>query len=177
MLTLVIREPDLWDEEKAQFVLGKEHRYRLEHSLISISNWETEFERSFFNEPPTTWEEQIAYVKAMTIKPELTDEMAKYITAADLVAVNEYINKKKSGSNPHRDDKKKGSSRSYLTTEQIYSWMVGFNIPFETAKWPFQRLWNLILFCEGQNKKPRKYSAKERRAIVAANRAKMHTKG
>lgn len=178
MFTLIIHEPDLWNEETCEFVSGKEHKFRLEHSLISISNWETEFERSFMNEPPKTPEEWITYVKAMVIKPELTDDIAKHITMTDLQAVERYINRRNSASRPHRDDKhKKGSSKSYVTSEQIYSWMVAYRIPFEAAKWPFQRLWNLIQFCEGQQKKPKKYTAQERKAIVAANRAKLHTRG
>lgn len=180
MYTLVLTEPDLWNEEANEFVIGKQHVFKLEHSLISMSLWETEYERSFYYDPPKTVPEMIYYIRCMTIKPEFKDEYVKYITVHTINEVNEYIGRKMSASRPRKDEgpKRYGKPRKeYITTEQIYSWMVAYRIPFETAKWPFNRLWNLIQFCEGQNKKPRKTTAKERAAIVKANRAKLGTKG
>ena len=180
MYTLVLTEPDLWNEETSEFVIGKQHVFKLEHSLISMSLWETEYERSFYYDPPKTVPEMISYIRCMTIKPEFKDEYVKYITIQNINDVNTYIGRKMSASKPRKEEgpKRYGKPRKdYITTEQIYSWMVAYRIPFETAKWPFNRLWNLIQFCQGQNKKPRKYSAKERDAIIRANRAKLGTKG
>ena len=180
MYTLVLTEPDLWNEETSEFVIGKQHVFKLEHSLISMSLWETEYERSFYYDPPKTVPEMISYIRCMTIKPEFKDEYVKYITVQNINEVNEYIGRKMSASRPHKEEgpKRYGKPRKdYITTEQIYSWMVAYRIPFETAKWPFNRLWNLIQFCQGQNKKPRQTTAKERDAIIRANRAKLGTKG
>ena len=171
MFTLVLREPDLWNEETSEFIIGKQHVFKLEHSLISMSLWETEYERSFYYDPPKTAPEMISYIRCMTIKPEFKDEYVKYITVQNIQEVNEYIGRKMSASRPRKEEgpKRYGKPRKeYITTEQIYSWMVAYRIPFETAKWPFNRLWNLIQFCQGQNKKPRKYSANRAMAAISA---------
>lgn len=41
MLELTIPRTDLWDERNQRFIPVKEQKLRLEHSLVSLSKWES----------------------------------------------------------------------------------------------------------------------------------------
>ena len=43
MLQIIVPERELWDEEKEEFVYVKKHKLQLEHSLVSISKWESKW--------------------------------------------------------------------------------------------------------------------------------------
>ena len=41
MLEIIIEEPEQWDEENEIFIESKKHTLHLEHSLVSITKWES----------------------------------------------------------------------------------------------------------------------------------------
>ena len=57
---------EYFDESKQEFVTKpgtKEQTLQLEHSLVSLSKWESKWCRPFLSSPPATVEETIDYIK------------------------------------------------------------------------------------------------------------------
>lgn len=47
MLRITIPAVEQWDEEKQEFVTTKEQTLQLEHSLVSLSKWESKWCKAF----------------------------------------------------------------------------------------------------------------------------------
>ena len=76
-IKIVIPEREFFDEEKNEFVYSKPQEVTLEHSLISISKWESKWHIPFLDEKhEKTTEEFIDYVRCMSLSnlPEETFE-------------------------------------------------------------------------------------------------------
>ena len=67
MLRITIPEMEFWDERKEEFRYTKEQTLQLEHSLVSLSKWESKFCKPFLSKQEKTLEETIYYVKCMTL--------------------------------------------------------------------------------------------------------------
>ena len=67
MLQITIPESEQWDELKQEFIYIPEQTLQLEHSLISLSKWESKWCKSFFVKGEKTQEETIDYIRCMTI--------------------------------------------------------------------------------------------------------------
>ena len=67
MLELVIYQPEQYDEEKEKFIEPKTHILKLEHSLVSISKWESKWCKAFLTKKQKTIEEWIDYIRCMTV--------------------------------------------------------------------------------------------------------------
>ena len=46
-LIVTIPDQDFWDEYKCEFVFVKGKTLKLEHSLVSISKWESKWNKAF----------------------------------------------------------------------------------------------------------------------------------
>ena len=65
-----IRQTELWDESKEEFVTVppmNEQTLQLEHSLISLSKWESKWCKPFYSNKEKTAEETLDYIRCMTI--------------------------------------------------------------------------------------------------------------
>lgn len=98
---LKIRIPDqpeeqLWDETNEQFIYKKGAKgceLTLEHSLLSVSKWESLWCKPFLSEKERTVEEMLSYIECMTVLPSTVDpEVYKRIPQSEYDRVNEYIN-------------------------------------------------------------------------------------
>ena len=68
MLEIKIPESESFDNEKQEFITEKEITLQLEHSLISISKWESKWNKPFLdNKIEKTTEETLDYIKCMAI--------------------------------------------------------------------------------------------------------------
>lgn len=165
MLYLEIPELEWYDEEKNEFRRTKSIRIQLEHSLVSLSKWESKWKKPFLNRKEKgTVEETIDYIHCMTITQNVPEYVYDYIVSnSDLVSkVNEYMDDPMTAT--WFSDKKEGKGippRRVVTSELIYCWMTKLQIPFECEKWHLNRLLTLIKVCESENAPPKKMSAKE----------------
>lgn len=179
MLSVTINDIELWDDQKEEFIAVKGQTLQLEHSLISISKWESKWEKPFLTKHEKTREEQIDYIKCMTIN-KVDDLIFDYIPDDIMKQINEYIAKPMTAA-WFREDNKSPSSSEQPTNELIYYWMIGLNIPFECEKWHLNRLLTLIKVCNAKNKPAEKMSRDEilrRNAqLNAKRRAAVHSKG
>lgn len=180
MLQLTIPAVEQWDEQKQEFVYSKGQTLQLEHSLVSLSKWESKWCKTFLSKQEKTFEETLDYIKSMTITQNVNPEVYQYLTNENIDQVNKYIETPMTATY-FSEDKTGKSSGEQITAELIYYWMIALNIPFECQKWHLNRLLTLIKVCDIKNKSPKKMGKKElmRRnaALNAARRQQLNTKG
>ena len=181
MLRLEIQlSPEGWDEEKQEFVEPKTYILALEHSLVSLSKWESKWCKSFIHTQDKTSEEMIDYIKCMTTTQNVDPSVYTKLSAKNIKEIEEYINAPRTATT-FPDDKGGKRNREVITSELIYYWMVSYNIPFECQKWHLNRLITLIRVCGIKNAPPKKTNKKELTsryaALNAQRRAQLNSKG
>lgn len=180
MLTITIPATEEFDEIKGEFVYTKEQTLQLEHSLISISKWESTWCKPFLSKQDKTFEETIDYIKCMTLNKNPSDDVYKCLTQANVDAINEYIGAPMTATTFYGQDQGKKNNEQ-ITSELIYYWMIALNIPFECQKWHINRLLTLIRVCNVKNQPPKKMSKREvmsrNAALNAARRQQLNSNG
>ena len=180
MLRITVPGGEMFDEERNKFIVVKGQTIELEHSLISISKWESKWKKAFLSRTPRTEDEIRDYVRCMTMTPGVKPDLYYCLTPENFREIQEYIDDTHSAT-VFRGEKNqiKGTPKP-RTSEQLYGAMVLLGIPFECQKWHLNRLLNLIHECEilnGGGKMSRKDSARYMSQMNAARRAKHHTRG
>lgn len=172
--------PSEWDEEKEEFVEPKTEILNLEHSLVSLSKWESKYCKPFLSKREMTFEETMDYIEFMTISKNVNPEVYAHLTNKNMDEIKRYIEAPMTATT-FSEDRNGRSSREIITAELIYYWMVALNIPFECQEWHLNRLLTLIRVCNIKNAPPKKMSKRDimsRNAQLNAARRKQHnTKG
>lgn len=180
MLQIVVPATEQWDGEKEEFVYSKETILQLEHSLVSISKWESKWCKVFFSKQEKTFEETLDYIKCMTLTQNVNPEVYMRLTSANIEQIKEYIYAPMTATY-FSDSQNRKLNREQITSELIYYWMISLNIPFECQKWHFNRLLTLIKVCDIKNQPPKKMNRREiisrNAALNAARRKQLNTKG
>lgn len=182
MLKITVPASELWDEQKQEFVYGKEQTLMLEHSLVSLSKWESKWNKAFLSKTKKTLEETIDYVRCMTLTQNVNPEVYTRLSNENIREINDYIGAPMTATHTSNHGPKQGGmSREIVTSELIYYWMIALNIPFECQKWHLNRLLTLIEVCNIKSQLPKKMSKREiasrNAALNAARRKKFNTKG
>lgn len=180
MLQIIVPAIEGWDEINEVFVTSKDQTLQLEHSLISLSKWESKYCKPFLTKDNKTVEETLDYIKFMTITPHVDPNVYMRLTKDNVETINEYIAAPMTATTfPNRNSSK--INREQITSELIYYWMIALQIPFECQKWHLNRLLTLIRVCNIKNQPPKKMSKQEitnnYAAINAARKKKLNTKG
>lgn len=181
MLRIVIPSEEFWDEANERFVTRKEQTLQLEHSLVSISKWESKWCKPFLSQDKKTREETLDYIRCMTITQNVDPDIYQYIPDVLINEINEYIAAPMTATKITEDRARRGGSNEFITNELIYFWMISFNIPAKYEKWHLNRLLTLIKVCESKNRPSKKMSKSDiynqNRAMNARNRKKFKSKG
>lgn len=177
MLQIVIPEREYFDYEKEEFVYIKELKLTLEHSLISISKWESKWKKPFLDDrTEKTPEESADYIRCMSIGKEIDPLTLQWVPPEVFDKVNRYIADSMTAT-WFNDTKKKPGASQVVTSELIYYWMVAYHIPFECDKWHLNRLLTLLKICEIKNAPAKKMKRKDiyarNAALNAARKQKM----
>lgn len=152
MLTLKVKSKELFDEVNQKFLNVEGGVLKIEHSLLSISKWESIFKKPFFDSYKTD-SESVEYIRCMVVEG---DEGIIYnLDVEELQTVYDYIKDAYSATIFNEDSP---ASKEIITSEVIYFWMVTFQIPFEAERWNINRLFNLIKICEIKNSPKKKMS-------------------
>ena len=180
MLEITIPHTEYFNESTNEFITVKAQTLQLEHSLISISKWESKWCKPFLGKDEKTDEEVRDYIRCMTINSNVDPLVYKAIPISTFMKIKEYINAPMTATwFSNRDHTP--PSRKVITSELIYYWMIAQNIPMECEKWHLNRLFTLIRVCSEKNKPPKKMSKKQaaaqRRSLNAQRRAANHTTG
>lgn len=180
MLQITIPATELFDDSKQEFVYTKEQTLKLEHSLVSLSKWESRWQKPFLTKEERTIEETIDYIKCMTITQNVDPDIYNYITNDNVRKVNAYIDAPMTATTFSNNGKGR-PNREQITSELIYYWMISLNIPFECQKWHLNRLLTLIRVCNIKNQPSKKMSKGEimsrNRALNEARKKQLNTKG
>ena len=180
MLKLVVLGTEYFNEETETFETVGDFELELEHSLISLSKWESKFQKPFLTSTKKTSAEILSYVEAMIITQNFPEGIVERFDQRNLQQVNDYIESKESATTFGAMPERRGRGE-IITSELIYYWMVAFNIPFECEQWHLNRLFALIRICNIKNSKPKKMSRNEmaarNRELNARRRAELNTKG
>ena len=182
MLTLVVPGVEGFDEAEEKFVTIGDVTLELEHSLVSLSKWESEFEKPFLDEKQEkTYDEILAYIKAMTLTPDVPDDVWKKLSNDNIETIHKYIDAKMTATTVYELQETPKTRKEIVTAELVYYWLIVFNIPFECQNWHLNRLFTLIRVCSVKAEKPKKMSKGEiirrNRELNAQRRAKLGTKG
>lgn len=179
MLIITIPESEYYDEVNEEFIIYKEQVLQLEHSLVSISKWESKWCKPFLSRDDKPAEEIIDYVRCMTITQNVAPDVYYRLTENNLTEINKYIDNPMTATTFHDDSR--GGNREIITSEIIYYWMVTFNIPFECQKWHLNRLLTLIRVCNIKSNPPKKMSKNEilrrNRELNEARKQSLKTRG
>lgn len=180
MLTIIVPGSEMFDEKKQEFITRDNVVLELEHSLVSLSKWESIFEKPFLGSGDKTSEEIIGYVKAMTLTSNVPSKVFLKLSADNITEINTYIDARMSAtwfSEPSGAPR----TRDIITSELIYYWMTVFQIPFSCESWHLNRLFTLIKICNIKQAKPKKMSRSEiasrNRELNAQRRAQLGSKG
>lgn len=181
-----VPEREIWIEDTEEFLSFPETDIEIEHSLVSISIWESKYHKPYLSTNKSL-EETLDYMRMMVIgdHPEITIEFFSTLPEVVINEIKNYIDDPMTATTFSDEDDKKfenhnGKSKEFITSETIYYWMTTQNIPFECEMWHINRLIALIKLCAiknqpEDNKKNKKLTSSElalRRAKMEAARAK-----
>lgn len=183
MLEIVVPSVELFDEATETFINTKETVLKLEHSLLSISKWESKWCKPFLpkdKDDKRSPKELLDYVRCMTLNSNVPKNVYNALSADHFDKISEYINSPMTASSVNYYKSPTNGAREIVTSELIYYWMIVYQIPFECEKWHINRLLMLIRICNAKND-PKRMSSKEvmsqNRALNRARRKALHTRG
>lgn len=180
MLTITIPAREMYDEKTETFISSKAQTLQLEHSLVSLSKWESKWCKAFLSKEEKTLEETIDYIKCMTITQNVDPNVYNALTNSNITDINNYIAAPMTATTFYEVNQR-GSKKETVTSELIYYWMISLNIPMECQKWHLNRLLTLIRVCNVKNEPPKKMgrseAARRYASLNAARRKQLNSKG
>lgn len=182
MLQITIPAAEYFNEETNEFINTKEVTLTLEHSLVSLSKWESKWCKPFLSKKEKkTFEETVDYIKCMTLTQNVDPTVYSRLGRNNIEKIQQYIDNPHTATIIYEDPNAPKTNKETITSELIYYWMVALNIPFECQKWHLNRLLTLIRICNIKNKPPKKLSQRQlmsRNAqLNAARRQRLNSKG
>lgn len=183
MLEITISSTETWDEQNEVFSSTPGGILKLEHSLISISKWESKYHKAFLGKSPKSDDETLSYIKCMTLN-KVDPNIYYSLTSDDFERIVKYIEDPMTATTiTTRDAPGRSTGNETVTSELIYYWMVANTIPFECEKWHLARLLMLIQVCNAKNSKQKRSvvnpaeTVRDYAAINEARRKAMHSSG
>src|SRR5690242_19014176 len=96
MLRIIVKGTEVYDQETEEFSTQGDVILDLEHSLVSISKWESKFEKPFLSSDEKTTEEVLFYIECMNTTPEIAPEVLSELSQENHKAISDYIEAKMS---------------------------------------------------------------------------------
>ncbi len=179
MLRIIVGDEGFNDETN-EFVTVDPVVIELEHSLVSLSKWESKYEKPFLGRDEKTKEETFDYLKMMVLTEDLPDSIFEKFSQENIQEIKEYIDSKQSATIFTEIGRGRGKEE-VITSELIYYWMIAFTIPFVCEHWHLNRLLTLVRICgikSGKQKKmPKGQLAQQYRELNERRKAEMGTRG
>ena len=180
MLQITVPASEWFNEKTNEFINYKEQTLQLEHSLVSLSKWESKWCKPFFSKKEKSLEETLDYIRCMTLTKNVDESVYSRLTRSNIEEINKYIEAPMTATYISQG-RNGGVNNEIVTSELIYYWMISLQIPFECQKWHLNRLLKLVQVCNVKNAPPKKMSKRERASsyasLNAARRKQMNTRG
>jgi hypothetical protein len=178
----VYEKPGSWDGQRKQLITVPAFHLEMEHSLLSISKWESVWKVPFVEHRSLATEQFLDYCRCMTINRQKNPEIYRFLRQTDADKINAYITDTMSARTiRQRKEQKRKPPDMPMTSEYFYWLMIQLGIPFECEKWHFGRLLALIDICQSKsgNEKPMTYKERQRfyQTLNEQRRKAMGTKG
>jgi hypothetical protein len=175
-VTVVLTET--FDEITREFGVGDTFDFELEHSLATLSKWESKYERAFLSNVDKSQEELLWYIRTMILTPEVPEAIFSRVSQKNIDEITEYINSAQSAT---KFPEENAVNNQPMTAELIYYWMTAFQIPFECQHWHLNRLLTLIRVCILKSSPPKKMNKHEQlarqRELNEQRKRELGTKG
>jgi len=180
MLRIIINGAEEFDEKNNEFLTIRDQELQLEHSLVSLSKWESFWKKPFLTKKEKTTEESLDYVRCMTLTQNVDPKVYNLLTTSQIDKISKYIEDPMTATTFSKRDNQL-INREIITAEVIYYWMIALSIPFECQKWHLNRLLTLINVCNIKNQPKKNIKTNEilnrNRELNAARRAQLNTTG
>jgi hypothetical protein len=177
MLTIRLEEQEFFNSEEEIFLYTKPTTIRMEHSLISLSKWEANWEKSYLSSASQlnglrmTRDEELDYIQCMIIGGDTETYILETLRQQHHKTINDYINKPYTATKIHRVGPQQSPPRQTITSEIIYFWMINYGIPFDpTERWHLNRLLMLIDVCNVKTSSGKEGKLSNREALQHMNR-------
>lgn len=182
MLEIFIPNIEGFDEKAGRFFSISETKLLLEHSLVSVSEWEKHWRIPFLGDKEKTPEQVIDYIQCMTLNEISDKSVYRHLSTKNVELITDYIKNPMTATTfTKREEAKNGFVKKMITSEQIYGWMTNLRIPSEYQYWHLNRLITLMkvvnLQRAPQKKMGKREEAQQRAALVAQRRAKYNSRG
>jgi hypothetical protein len=180
VLQIKIPPAEAFDENASEFRPLDGVTLNLEHSLVSLSKWESKWEKPFLGDEKKTREQSQDYVRAMILGRNPPEEAFSRLSAENINEINKYIDARMTATwFTERPEPKKAPE--VITAEVIYYSMIALGIPFECQYWHLNRLLTLIKVCNIKSKPAKSMTRGEmiarQREINAARRQQYGSRG
>lgn len=148
MLRIEVNRIELFDEEASKLIDYPHTILTLAHSLLTISKWESITNKPFMvpkaleRKYPKTPQDLILYMDCMVVgnSPKYSGTVLWHLHRQ---TVFDYMASPQSAT-VIRDHAPSNRSGKFITSEEIYLWMINYGIPFEAERWHINRLLTLI---------------------------------
>lgn len=178
MIEIFVKGGEFFNSETNEIFNVKDTTLVLEHSLISLSLWESKWKKPFLSRENKTLEETIDYIRCMTLNKNVNPITYQLLNNSAIEKVQKYIEDPMTATT-FKEEKK--YNREIITSEIIYYWMFSLQIPIECQKWHLNKLLAQIKVCSLKNAPQKKMKNQDlmnrNRSLNAARRAAANSKG
>lgn len=116
---------------------------QFEHSLLSLSKWESRTKTPFLTTAPKDTSQLIDYFQDMLLT-EIDSSIVYRLSPDQLEDLSKYMNTPQTASSVPKNPSKSGASPETVTSELIYYWMTALEIDWAAESWHLTRLMMLI---------------------------------
>lgn len=183
-MVLNMEGSEFFDEKTQEFVYTKPCTIKLEHSLLSVSKWESKWKIPFLSEremQKMSNKQLMDYFICMEVEPSGESLWPLGLTSKQSEDIVKYINEEQTATTFYSFRKDKAITNKTVTSELIYYWMASLRIPFTCETWHLSRLLTLIHIASVKGQTGKKMSQRE---IMHSNaelnemrKRKYHTRG
>lgn len=162
-LPIFVPKQELWDETREILIpIEQDITLSLEHSLVSLSKWESKWHKPFLSPEEKTQEQTLDYVRCMILNEDVNDEIIYAFTTTDMKKIETYIATDQTATTFPKETSKEPRSNELMTSELIYYYLASMQCPFiPTENWHLSRVLTLIRVASFKNKGEKKLNKTE----------------
>lgn len=162
-IPIFVPKQELWDETREIIIPVKEDvTVSLEHSLVSLTKWESKWCKPFLSPEEKTREELMGYLSCMILDKDVDPDIVYAFTPEDIEKINKYMEKDQTATTFPDEKSTEPRSNELMTSELIYFYLGQIQCLTPTIEnWHLSRTLTLIRVASFKNKPEKKLNQKE----------------